>query len=414
MMEQQRAIEALRSGVPSREAVRVLGSTQPAIEQRFDLNLAAVEGGERPGGFLIRGGFGAGKSHLLECMRHRAEAANFVTSRVIVGKQTPLHDPAKVFRAALEGARVPGYRGEAIEVITSRLDYTTPAYGEFLAWVHDPRNGLNDRFGASLYLFENLDDLEFSDVIRRFWSGETIRVSDLRRKLRDCGQATTYQFPPIPARELAVQRFRFLARLIQAAGFAGWVLLFDEVEIVAQYSLLQRGRSYAEIARWAEAAGGPIDGVTSVLAITTEFAHVVLDEKRDLDDVPNKFQQRGTPVDLETARLAEIGMRLIKEPLPLSDHDDAARRRVYETLRHLHGIAYGWEPPDVPDPRALGARPIREYIRAWIHSWDLRRLDPSYTPEIEVETVHVGLEEDADMGGEEGDGAVGGWEDAGH
>src|SRR5690606_23132521 len=120
------------------------------------------------GGFIIRGGFGAGKSHLLEYLQHRAQERGFVTSRIIIGKQTPLHDPAKVFRSALESARVPGKRGEAMEVITVSLKFHEPAYGHFLNWVNDPKSNLNERFAASLYLFENLEDTEFSQVIQRF------------------------------------------------------------------------------------------------------------------------------------------------------------------------------------------------------------------------------------------------------
>src|SRR5687767_7587128 len=123
MIEQKRAIEALRSGVPNRDAVRAMGTTQTHIEHAFLANLDEVEAGKRPGGFIISGGFGSGKSHLLEYLRHRAHERGFVTSRIIIGKQTPLHDPAKVFRAALENARVPGRRGEAMEAITGALEY---------------------------------------------------------------------------------------------------------------------------------------------------------------------------------------------------------------------------------------------------------------------------------------------------
>ena len=34
-VQQRRAIEALRAGVPNRDAVRALGSAQPHIEERF-------------------------------------------------------------------------------------------------------------------------------------------------------------------------------------------------------------------------------------------------------------------------------------------------------------------------------------------------------------------------------------------
>lgn len=54
----------------------------------------------------------------------------------------------------------------------------------------------------------------------------------------------------MPARELARQRFRFLSRLMVAAGFDGWVLLLDEAELIGRYTPRQRGRSYAELAGW--------------------------------------------------------------------------------------------------------------------------------------------------------------------
>ena len=63
-VQDRRAIEALRSGVPNRDAVRVLGSSQPEIEERFAEQLAAIKAGEISSGLLVRGGFGSGKSHL--------------------------------------------------------------------------------------------------------------------------------------------------------------------------------------------------------------------------------------------------------------------------------------------------------------------------------------------------------------
>jgi hypothetical protein len=38
-------------------------------------------------------------------------------------------------------------------------------------------------------------------------------------------------------RELARQPFRFLTRLLVAAGCEGWVLLFDDIELIGRYTL---------------------------------------------------------------------------------------------------------------------------------------------------------------------------------
>lgn len=116
--ELRRALEALRNGVPNRAAVRVLGSQQTEAQDRFDSLLRAVaksiENEEPVAGLLIAGGFGAGKSHVLEHLQHVALERNFVCSRVVISKETPLYDPAKVFLAAVDSAVVPDRRGQAV------------------------------------------------------------------------------------------------------------------------------------------------------------------------------------------------------------------------------------------------------------------------------------------------------------
>ncbi len=119
-IQERRAIEALRSGVPNRDAVRALGSVQSRIEERFREQLLASREGfsqERQAvGLLISGDFGTGKSHMLEYMKHLALEQNFVCSSVVVSKETPLYDPAKLYRAAIQAAVVPGKRGAALTV----------------------------------------------------------------------------------------------------------------------------------------------------------------------------------------------------------------------------------------------------------------------------------------------------------
>src|SRR5712691_4000367 len=58
----------------------------------------------------------------------------------------------------------------------------------------------------------------------RFWSGGPLRIPELRRALKSVGASGVFTFTPVAARELARQRFRFAARLLRAAGHAGWVI----------------------------------------------------------------------------------------------------------------------------------------------------------------------------------------------
>ncbi len=129
-IDYRRALEALRNGVPNRDAVRALGSSQSEAESAFSRRLSSVESsarqGEQVSGLLIAGGFGAGKSHLLDTFEHLANSRNFVCSRVAISKETPLFDPAKLYAAAIDGAAVPGAGGEAIREMALRLPAGQP------------------------------------------------------------------------------------------------------------------------------------------------------------------------------------------------------------------------------------------------------------------------------------------------
>jgi hypothetical protein len=411
-LTQRRAVEALRSGVPNADAVVALGSGQGDIEDRFTRLLEDIGGprsgsGARPGraSMLLGAGFGEGKSHLLTHLGQLATSAGFVVSTVVISKETPLHDPAKVLRAAVESAVAPDGARDVVAEAAAAMDTDGPGYAELLRWLRGPGRDMNERFDATLLLHQTLSgdapgaDEEFLDSIVRFWSGDPLLMPDLRRQLKAVGEAKSFTFSPVKVRDLARQRLRFLPRLLRAGGHAGWVILFDEVELIGRYSLLQRGRSYAELARWLD--GNPGDEgepLITVAAITDDFETAVLTGKNDRENLPQRLRDRQTEEYAEMAALAEAGMRHIeRDLLPLVPPDQAELDRAYRTLRQLHGGAYGWEPPDVPGLEQLGATRMRQYVRAWINEWDLVRLDPGYRPVTDVVDIPGNYRELAEL-----------------
>lgn len=382
-IDYRRALEALRNGVPNRDAVRALGSSQSEAESAFSRRLSSVESsarqGEQVSGLLIAGGFGAGKSHLLDTFEHLANSRNFVCSRVAISKETPLFDPAKLYAAAIDGAAVPGVSGEAIREIASRLQPGSRSYGEFSEWVSAATSGLSDLFAATLSLYEKLsNDPEAAGRIADFWSGDPLPVSWIRQGLKQINRAGIYSLKPVKLRDLALQRFQFAARLILAAGYSGWVLLADEVELVGRYSVLQRGKSYAELARWmGRVEGQACPGLMAVAAITDDFALAVLQDKGDREAMGTKLRAKGTDEYVAIAGRAEAGMRLIeREALTLQPPSEATLKNTYQRLKEIHGQAYGWEPPELPVSVTATTRRMRSYVRRWVNEWDLRRLYP--------------------------------------
>lgn len=404
-LSQRRAIEALRSGVPNRDAVLALGSGQSEVEDRFAELLDQVahhrSGRRERASLLLGAGFGEGKSHLLTHLGHLAVSQDFVVSTVVVSKETPLHDPAKILRAAVASAVAPGGGRDVVAEAAEALDPDTAEYAELIRWLRGPGRDLNERFEASLLLHQRLGadasggDEEFRDAIVRFWSGDPLPVPDLRRQLKAIGEAKAFTFSPVKIRDLARQRLRFLPQLLHAAGHPGWVVLLDEVELIGRYSLLQRGRSYAELTRWLDGeAGDTADPLVVVAAMTDDFEAAVLTGKNDRDVLPGRLRDKQTDEYAEMAALAEVGMRHIERDLLRLVRPDAAELdRAYDTLKSLHGAAYAWTPPDVEGIERLGATRMRQYVRAWINEWDLVRMDPHYRPATQVVDLVSGYDE---------------------
>ncbi len=402
-VDARRAIEALRSGVPNGDAVKALGSNQQPIEDKFRQQLQAttadvVKDAQAPG-LLVAGDFGSGKSHLLEYLRHTALSEQFVCSKVVLSKETPLFDPVKLYRAALETAVVPGKRGAALAEIAAGLDFAGEEFRDFYRWVNSAESGLNSQFAATLYLYEKVKDQEILDRLVAFWAGDPLRVGDLRGWLNAQGEPGKYQRDRITAADLAVQRFRFVARLIVAAGYAGWVLLVDEAELIGRYSFRQRARSYAELARWlGKRRGETIPGLLAVVAITTDFAEAVLEERKDATAIPERLRASESPADHILASHAERGMRLIsREATRLSLPSRIGVERTCEQVRAIHARAYNWQPPPPAPYERLATTSMRQYVRRWINEWDLQRLYPGYQVDTIVGELKLDYSEEADL-----------------
>ena len=394
----RRAVEALRSGVPSRDAVAALGSGQSDIEDRFTSLIEGI-GQVRTGprGLLLGGGFGAGKSHVLEHLTHLGLDRGYAVSRIVVSKETPLHDPAKVLRAAVESAVLPDGSVGAVAEAAAGLDPDGPAYAELTRWAS---GAVDEWFSLTLTLLPRVQAGEdnFADAIIRFWSGDRLAVADVRRQAKFAGVGRP-ALAAVPARELARQRFRFLARLLVAAGCEGWVLLFDEVELIGRYTLQQRGRSYAELAGWLHPdPDDPASPLATVLAMTDDFDAAVLTAKNDRQVVPARLRAKQSTEWDEIATRAETAMGLIeRDMLLLTAPDTGELDYAYQRLKALHSEAFGWNAPDVTGLERLGTTRMRQYVRAWINEWDLVRLDPTYDPRTEVAPVTFSYAEQPDL-----------------
>ena len=395
------ALEALRNGVPNSEAVKMLGCKQPEAEKRFENLLGAAANEDDALGMLVSGEFGSGKSHLLTHLEHLALSRGFVCSKVAISKETPLYDLGKVFKSAMDNGRMPDHSGRLIEELGQSLRPNSEGYANFFEWAHNTEaNGLSPIFPASLIVHERSNDLALNSEIENFWAGDRILKGKITGGLAHIGQRRNYTFNMPKAAELPPQRTRFIIELIKTAGYKGWVVLLDEIELTAQYSLLQRGRSYAELSRWlGQTSGQRYPGLVVVGTVTGDFALKIISpdgSKKDRDYVAPRLEARYNHL----VSVAETGMRLIEyECIPLNEPTDDDVHDTMERLREIYSIAYGWDAPKLPSQeRGAGYQNRMRYkVRTSINEWDLLRLYPDYAPDTDVREFHHTYEENKDL-----------------
>ncbi len=402
----RRAIEALRAGVPNRDAARQLPVFQGDITQKFTETLWELQQAQSsdvtPRSMTLSGAFGSGKSHLLAYLRHVAIEHNFVCSHVVISKETPLFDPLKLVRAAVEAAAISETAGRAVPEILFAGKFDPERFSALMKWVCE-QPALGDRVAPLLKILDErpAGGGEFLDEIVWEWSGYPMKVGAIRAALKEIGRQSEYRVKTMPQRELGLHLWRFLPRLFQAAGYNGWVVLFDEVELMLRYSKLQRSKSYAQVARLAGAAKDyRVSGLIPVFSITDDFWATADGEKHD-SELPDWLRDRARPGDVEIARDAEAGMKVLKRPRALRPVRADEFAELRERVRELHSAAFGWNAPPAREREALSSRSIREHIKSWITEWDLMLLYPDYRPEVVIDEVRPDYSEDADLSREE-------------
>ena len=317
-------------------------------------------------------------------------------SKLTISKETPFYNLEKVFKSAVDHGRIPDRTGQLMGELGLRLKSSSGAYARFFRWAHSEENGLHRIFPASLMVHERANDFELISNVISFWSGERVRVSTVKDGLRQIGRLPDYLFKAPKVRELPPQRLRFATELIKGAGYNGWVVLLDELELVGSYTLPQRAKSYAELARWlGKVEDEACPGLVVVGTVTSDFTAAVLDDagKQDRHKAAQWLRSRGE--DAVAAR-AETGMRILeRETTQLGSPTDEDVNATIEKLREIYSTAYDWAAPSI-EKKAGGAGfqgRMRYKVRASINEWDLLRLYPNSQPETEGTEFRPSYEE---------------------
>lgn len=359
-------IEALRSGVPSRAVGEYFSEARPAMLRRIQERMEAVRETGRSGGMIFTGRYGEGKTHLLNTAFNMASAENMVVSFVSLGKETPVDKPYLLYpkivaNTYLPGAAQPGFR-QKLEDLTQGSSIS----GELLAYAAKELETDKLYFLLKAFLGTQEEDERYAflaDLEGDFTTGQTIkrsyrRITGAVAKFNQNFSKTKHGF----------DYFCFLSHLFRQLGYAGWVLLFDEAELIGGMGKKARAKSYVEIQRFLRPSP-KLEGVFSLFAFSSSYVEDVIDKKKEEENVQTTYAE---DPDALTAATATVNAILnAPELAPLTKEEIL---QVLLSIQEFHGRAYGWT-PDVSAEAIYAATEaggylLRTKIRAAIEFFD--------------------------------------------
>ena len=162
--------------------------------------------------------------------------------------------------------------------------------------------------------------------------------------------------------------FRFTSHLFRQLGYDGWVILFDEAELIGRMSKKTRMKSYVNMQTFLQPSS-KLESVFSLFAMSSSYAEDVIDKRNDTACAEEVFAD---DPDAKKAALAVLHAILnAPELAPLSK---AEISQVLMSIQELHGEAYHWT-PDITEKTLLeateaGGYLLRTKIRAAIEFLD--------------------------------------------
>lgn len=359
-------IEALRSGVPSRVVGEYFSEARGGMLRRIQERMERVKETGKSEGFLYTGRYGEGKTHLLNTVFSMATTSNMVVSILPLGKETPLDKlhllyPKLIANTYLPSAAQPGFRRRLEEVTAG-----SGIAGELLGYSAKTLN--RDKIYYMMTAFLGTQEEEERDAFLSDLEGEFTRLSLIKRSYRRVtGQTAKFNQNFRKTRDV-MDYFFFMSHLFRSLGYDGWILLFDEAELLGRLGKKTRAKCYARMDEFLN-PDPRLEAVLSLFAFSSSYAEDVIDKKQEFSNTESAFAE-----EPEIRKAADKTLNAILSAPELAPLTREEILQILEQIQQFHGRAYDWNPSISPqtlyrETEASGYL-LRTRIRATIEFLD--------------------------------------------
>lgn len=365
--EARHLIEALRSGVPSRKVGQYFSSARPEMMRQITDALEKARESREPSGMIVAGKYGEGKTHLLHTVLDIAHENNMAVSILSLSKETPLDKLHLVYPKLMAGTYLPGRAQPGLSSVFENMTANSPVATEML--LYSAKHLQSDKLYFLLRSYLGTEDTDEKFMLLADLEGDFMANPPLKQIYRRIFSQKAAFSQSFSKTKHTGDYFAFMSHLFLQLGFGGWVLLFDETELIGRLGKRARLNAYANMAFLLGLdKESPLEAVFSLFALGASYGEDVIEGKHEYENLAASVL---SPAGRESAE--KVLGRILRAPqlLPLTKEEMAG---VLDRIRELHGQAYGWNPPGDIASLLSGAESrgylLRTRIRAAIEQLD--------------------------------------------
>ena len=352
--EARRIIEALRSGVSSRAVGQYFSSARPEITKKISDKLNTMCENKQSDGMIISGKYGEGKTHLLNTVFNIANSCNMAVSFVSLSKETPFDKLHLVYQKLLHNTYLPkrlqpGFL-DALSDITSNHPLSADMQG------YTAKHLETDKLFYLFRAYLNTDDLDEKYLLLADSEGDFISNAALKKIYkRIFSEKVTYNVNFTKTKHMN-DYFSMLSRLFLQLGYNGWVILFDETELIGRLGKAARLKAYKNMASFLfPEEYSRLQATYSIFAITASYVEDVIDAKHEFENLNEAAFEKE---DKEPAEKTLQAICAAKQLQPLTKQEIL---NVLEKLKDFYRRAYDWN-PDINMPEIAKNTDARGYL----------------------------------------------------
>ena len=331
--EARGVIEALRSGIPSKAVGSYFSESRASMMGKIHDKIDSATRGGRSSGMVVVGKYGEGKTHLLNAIDVYASKRNIVVSHVSIGKESPIDKLPVIYSKLLSSTFLPNEAQPGISRALDKIIPDSPEANEMLNFASKSLTTNKLYYVLDAYL--RSDNVEERYRLLSDIQGDLLPNSAVRAIAKSLRNEKVIFNTPFAKTKHMQDYFFFASHLFKTLGYDGWVILFDETELMGRLSKRSRMLGYANIYDFIF-PDKRLENTFSIFALSASYEEDVIDRKNEYDTAIIDYgEDKRIRVALDCLRKGTKLYPLTKEEM----------KDVFSKLIAFHASAYEWEPP---------------------------------------------------------------------